>query len=414
MMPTFVFLLIELFDELNYAVQGAALPVIRTDLGLSYAQIGLLLGAPHIIGTALIEPLIMLLGDTRLRKALVVSGGLFITLALLATAGATGFPLLLVASVISFPASGAFVTLAQATLVDLNPGREPHMMARWTLAGSIGNLLGAAMLAGALALGWSWRWVLTGLALLALSLVVQVWRMPFPQKHPRQIAEMQNPATHPHLREDVRNLLLGLKQAAGNLNLIRWLILLLLSDLMMDVLTGYLPLYFIDVVGVNAIQSGLLLSLFMAASLASDMVLVPLLERAPGRRVVRVSATVVAVLYTAWLLLPGSATGAGLWSKVVLMFVIKLATLGWYSVLQGEAYASMPGRSGTVMALNSFSGVLGGIIPWAIGAIANQAGLPAAMWLLLLGPLSLLLFVPKTKSGAEPAQAADPPTASTG
>ena len=45
----FLFLLIEFFDELNYGVEGAALPAIRTDLGLSYAQVGLLLGLPAII-----------------------------------------------------------------------------------------------------------------------------------------------------------------------------------------------------------------------------------------------------------------------------------------------------------------------------------------------------------------------------
>jgi FSR family fosmidomycin resistance protein-like MFS transporter len=78
-----------------------------------------------------------------------------------------------------------------------------------------------------------------------------------------------------------------------------------------------------------------------------------------------------------------------------LVIIIKLGTLGWYSVLQGEAYAAVPGRSGTVMAINSLTGPIVGGILWFIGWMAAQAGLPAAMWLLLVGPVSLALFVPR-------------------
>jgi FSR family fosmidomycin resistance protein-like MFS transporter len=129
-------MLIEFFDELNYGVGNAALPAIRTDLGLSYVQVGLLLGLPTILNT-LIEPVLMLLGDTRFRKHIMLGGGLMIAFSLVIIAGTSSFLLVLMGMVISFSASGAFVSLSQATLMDLNPGREPQMMARWTVAGSI-------------------------------------------------------------------------------------------------------------------------------------------------------------------------------------------------------------------------------------------------------------------------------------
>jgi hypothetical protein len=47
------------------------------------------------------------------------------------------------------------------------------------------------------------------------------------------------------------------------------------------------------------------------------------------------------------------------------------------------------------MAINSLSGLLGGGLVWLVGWIAELAGLPAAMWLLLLGPISLALFTPR-------------------
>jgi hypothetical protein len=47
------------------------------------------------------------------------------------------------------------------------------------------------------------------------------------------------------------------------------------------------------------------------------------------------------------------------------------------------------------MATNSIMGLLGGGISFFIGWLAAQAGLPAAMWLLLAGPVCLVIFVPK-------------------
>jgi hypothetical protein len=82
-------------------------------------------------------------------------------------------------------------------------------------------------------------------------------------------------------------------------------------------------------------------------------------------------------------------------AKIVLMILVRFSTFGWYSVLQGEAYAALPGKSGTVNAVESVFGLLGGLMAWSVGWVANEAGLPAAMWLLLVGPLSLALFVPR-------------------
>ena len=327
----FLFLLIEFFDELNYGAEGAALPAIRTDLHLSYAQVGLLLGLPSIINT-FIEPVLMLLGDTRWRKQIMLGGGVAIAASLLGMASAQSFPVLLLAMILSYPASGAFVTLAQATLMDLNPGREAQSMARWTVAGSTGNLIGPLLLAGGFALGWGWRWAYIVLAGLCLVMVLLTWPRKLPV-HPHSDAQGNEKPSGLH------PLLGGLKDAARNPRLLRWMALIQFSDLMLDVLTGYLALYFTDVSGFNKAQASLLLSVLMLAGLISNIVLVPLLERVPGRTVVRTSAALVIPLYATWLLVPWA------WAKIGLIILIKLVTLGWYEVLQGEAYASAPGRS---------------------------------------------------------------------
>ena len=292
---TFLFLLIEFFDELNYSVGNAALPALRTDLGLTYVQVGLLLGVPGIINT-FIEPVLMLLGDTRFRKQIMLGGGVAIAISLIAIATTQSFAMALVGFIIAFPASGAFVSLSQATLMDLNPTREPQMMARWTLSGSLANLIGPLILAAGFAFGLGWRWAYLGLAVMCLILVGLTWLRHIPINHALSTSP---PAERPGI-----SLLRGLWESLRNPNLMRWMILLPISDLLLDVLTGYLALYFTDVIGFSVAQASLMMSVLMGAGLVSNIVLIPLLERFPGRTLVRLSAAVTGVLYAAWLLAP--------------------------------------------------------------------------------------------------------------
>jgi FSR family fosmidomycin resistance protein-like MFS transporter len=378
---TLVILLVEFFDEFHYAINGAALPVLRSELALSYTQVGLLLGLPSVTST-LIEPAIMLLGDTRLRKGLVVGGGLAITAALILLASASAFPTLLLAFIIAFPASGAFVSLSQATLMDLSHGREAQMMARWAVFGSTGNLVGPLLLAAGLGLSLGWRWAYVLLAVLAIGLVTAVWRSSFPAQVSDQVAAGEK--AQPTPGELLRNLWETLK----NPGLMRWIVLLQFSDLLLDVFVGYVTVYFTDVVGFSVAHAGLVLSGLMVSSLLADLALIPLLERVPGRRLVRTSAWIAIVVFSAWLLLPWPVV------KVVLAIGIRFSTIGWYQVLSGEAYACAQGKTGTVMAIGSLSGLAGGGMAWLVGWVAGRAGLPAAMWLLLAGPVSLALLVP--------------------
>jgi FSR family fosmidomycin resistance protein-like MFS transporter len=381
---TFVFLLIEFFDEFVYAVGGAARPSLRADLGLSYAQIGILLGLPATLNT-LIEPALMLLGDTRWRKQLVIAGGLGMALSAALVAGARSFPAILLAEIISFPSSGAFVTLSQATLMDLNPGREPHMMARWTVAGSLANLIAPLILAGGFALAFGWRWMYAVLAVWGLILTLVTALRAFPP-HPHAASTGDSSTGKQAV---LRGLLSNLWEAVRNLNLLRWLGLLEMSDLLLDMFSGYVALYFADVMGLNAVQTSLALSLLMLVSLASDLALIPLLERFAGRAIVRFTAAWAILFYAGFLLVPWTPL------KIGLALLVRLATLGWYPVLEGEAYAAAQGRSGTMKAVQSLGGLAAGAIAGVIGWVAGLAGLQAAMWILLLGPLCLAVGVPR-------------------
>jgi FSR family fosmidomycin resistance protein-like MFS transporter len=68
---------------------------------------------------------------------------------------------------------------------------------------------------------------------------------------------------------------------------------------------------------------------------------------------------------------------------------------GWYAILKGQLYSTMPGQSGTVMTVGNVFGFVGGLIPLVLGLVAEQAGLSVTMWLLLLGPVALLVGLPR-------------------
>jgi FSR family fosmidomycin resistance protein-like MFS transporter len=122
---------------------------------------------------------------------------------------------------------------------------------------------------------------------------------------------------------------------------------------------------------------------------AGDVLLIPVLERVKGLALLRWSSFVVLGLYVAWLSI------GWLPAKYGLLALIAFGVTGWYQVLQGQAYAALPGRAGTVMAAGSLSGLLGSLIPLGLGLIAERFGLTAVLWLLVLGPISLIVFLPR-------------------
>src|SRR5258708_7568256 len=91
-----------------------------------------------------------------------------------------------------------------------------------------------------------------------------------------------------------------------------------------------------------------------------------------------------ALLYPAFLLAPG------LWPKLLLLAGLTIATAPWYPVLQARLYRSLPGESGVVVSLSSAASLLGGVVPLAVGFLAQRFGLSWALTSLAVAPLCLL------------------------
>jgi len=369
----FVLLCIGFFDELFFGVWEAALPLIRDDLGLSYRQVGLVLSIPLIVAS-LIEPLLFILADVWSRKRVVLGGAVGYAFGILIAAVGQSFGLLMGAWTLLAPSSGAFVSVSQGALVDDGTGRQEQQMARWTLAGSLGVVCGPLLLWAAIKTGFGWRAVFGLLAILTVVIGLMASRFGF--GHPIDRDELPS-----SLRDAIRDVW----RAFQNKAVLRWLTLIEFADLLMDILLGYLALYMVDVVGVDPGRAALAVAVWTGVGLLGDALLLPLLERVEGLRYLRVSAVLELILFAALLLIPGYVP------KLIVLGFLGLFNSGWYAILQAQLYAAIPGRAGITLTLGTLAGLVGSLVPLGIGLVAQQLGLSAAMWLLMAGPIALII-----------------------
>ena len=310
-----------------------------------------------------------------------LAGGVIFILSLLAVAGARSFLVLLAAFTVFFPASGAFVSLTQAELMDAWPDRQAQVMARWNLAGSAGAVAGPLLLTAVLAAGYGWRAAYLVLAALAaVAWLGTCLRDPVPAGAPDGCDAGGDPEPGAGFRARAREVLAALRDWSA----VRWVLVAVVADLLVDVLTGFLALYLVDVAHLAPPIAALAIAVRLGAGLAGDAALVLVLERAADVTVLRASAVAAALLYPGFLLAPGPA------AKLVILAALSAATAPWYPILQARLYGSLPGRSSVAVTLSSAAALAGGLGPLAVGLIAEAFGLSWALAVLAVVPVAVL------------------------
>lgn len=375
-----IYLLIEFLDELVFGVGETAWPLFRNDLHLTYTEIGLLLSLPGVIA-AFIEPFIGILGDVWRRRVIITIGGILFTVSLFMTSISISFLFLLLSFILFFPSSGAFVSLSQANLMDSNPTRHEQNMARWTFAGSLGVLSGPLLLGLFVYFGLGWRGTYAALASFSTLCLLAALRYLPPDSVPAP--------PFPSLRV----VLDGFRAAVTTLKRLevwRWLLLLEFADLMMDVLFSYLALYFVDVARATEAQAGIAVTVWLAMGLITDFLFIPFIDRQKDSiRFLCSTAFMECIAFAIFLLTPGFIP------KLIVVIAVNLFNTGWYPILQGRLYSSLPGQSASIMAIGSVTAPFAKFFPFLIGFLADRFGLQAAMWILILGPLALLIGLPR-------------------
>jgi MFS transporter, FSR family, fosmidomycin resistance protein len=388
-----VALVVEFADELADGLKGAALPGIKQSLGLSYGQLGLLAALPLLVGGLLELPV----GLVRNRRLMMLGGGIVFAGSLVTVAFARNLPELMAAFIVFFPASGAFVSLTQASLMDADPGRQSQLMARWDMAGWAGAVAGPLMLAGVLAAGGRWQdgylvlAAVSGLAWLGMLRcrgLAGACPAAEAEADPGAGAKAEAGADH---GVGVRDVL-----AAGRRwSVLRWLILLEVANWLVDVLTGFVAVYLVAVVHASPLVAAVAVALRMGAGLAGDALLIMVLKRTSDDAVLRVTAVAALLLYPGFLLVPGLA------AKLVTLVLLSMATATWYPLLLARLYGTVP--SSVAVTLSSAASMAGGLGPLAVGIAAGVLGLPWALAGLTAVPLALLCVGGMPLPGDQPA-----------
>jgi FSR family fosmidomycin resistance protein-like MFS transporter len=339
----------------------------------------------------------VLAGQGRRRRLVILGGGIVFVFTLLAVASANSFAVLLAAFVAFYPASGAFVSLTQAEIMDARPDRQAQVMARWDLAGAAGAVA-PLLLTAVLASGGSWR----GGYLVLAGISALVWLGALLRGRPQpdgRAAEAEAEVEADEAGERPWTARFGeIGAALRDWGTLRWLLLIEVADLLVDVFTGFLALYLVDVAHLTPAVAALAIAVRLGAALAGDAALIVILERVSDLTVLRVSAAAAALLYPAFLLVPGVVP------KLAVLAVLSAATAPWYPVLQARLYGSLPGRSSVAVTLSSAAGLAGGLGPLAVGLVAQSFGLSWALAGLVLVPVAVLLVPgrggPTARSGA--------------
>jgi MFS transporter, FSR family, fosmidomycin resistance protein len=199
-------------------------------------------------------------------------------------------------------------------------------------------------------------------------------------RNPPQPVAAGEPPARPGAAAAVRRVPAALRRPG----VARCLVLLQVCDLLLDVLTGFVALYLVDVVHATPDQAAFGVAIRLGAGLAGDAAVVWALHWTGGLSLLRVSAAAAALLYPGFLLVPG----IGL--KLLLLGGLSFATAPWYPLLQARLYGSLPDSSGIAVSLSSAAGLLGGAGPLAVGLLAQRFGLAWALAGLAVVPLCVL------------------------
>ncbi len=370
-----------LLDELLTGFLVVGLPLVRDQLGLSYAQIGLLFSIGPLSGMIL-DPIVNLLSDRGSKRWWIVGGWLAFGLGF-ALAGITrNFALLLGAFALIYPANGAAVGLSQAALIDHAPNDSERTMARWTLMSGIGDLLSPLVVAAVVALGMGWTILCWLATCVCLATALVLWFQHFPRA-----TSLEDGEEHTNMFE----IFTGLRRALRDPLLLRWGAISLVASMMDEVFLGFAALYLHDVLHVSEAIIGIVLAIHLIGGLIGLVILDRSVGKlAPARLLIWVTLlTLVGII--------GFLTIHSIWLAAFALFVIGLGASCWYPIAQAAAYARHPGRSGTVLAVLGLGAPFDIALPTIVGLVAGSFGVLAGVGLLGLAPLLILLLVPRKK-----------------
>jgi predicted MFS family arabinose efflux permease len=369
-------LLVRLADESAVFLPFGALESFRADLGLTYAQAGLVLAA---IGPgALVGGVFSAAADRYSRRVIVAGGALGFALSLAMFALGSAFAVLVAGGFVMGMASTAMVDGAEVALVDMAGDGLRRYLARSNLLATVGDLLGPALVATTAALGLSWRVAFGAGALLMglYGLALAGAPLPPPVRHDDD-GRNGDAAPRPGLMAVLRDPAVWVMGLIG--------LLMVPFD---EPLTGFTIALLQQDRGASTAVATSVAFIGICGGVVAFAVLARRFEHVADHRLLIGSVSAMTVGAVAIAVVPALAmvAAAGLVTSIGL-------NLAWLAV-QHRTLTLRPGQVGTTNAVLGTLESTGSWLPVAIGVIADRAGASLAVGCFgILGAAMLALAV---------------------
>lgn len=343
-------LAVRLLDEANAFVLPGTFESLRADIGLDYAQassafVAIAVGA--VAGTAT-----TIAADYRSRRVICSAGAVAYAVALVVVGAAGSFGMVLAGSFLIGAASTAMVDASEVALADLAGDDLERHLTTQNVLGSIGDLVGPAIVIGALGLGLSWRVCFFAAAVLVAAYGAWLATLPFPPPHPTPDGHTVRGSVASVVRDPVVWLAGAVTMLLGPLD---------------EPLVAFMIAHLEQARGLTEAGATLVAAFSVLGAFVGYATL-----RA-RRGVLPVDAVALAAATTGVVLAPEAITAA-LASLLVGTFLIRV----WIDV-QARQLTMRPGQAGTVKAVVNVIETVGWLLPVAAGAVADRLDVTAGL-----------------------------------
>lgn len=348
-------LLVDFTDEWCTFLLPAATPAIRTDLGLSYAEAGVLLGL--LFGGGLIGGVTIAAADFVSRRLLAGTGAVVYGVCMLTFGLSDTFVVLALAAFVWGAASDAFVHGASLALADLAGDDLEPTLATVNFVGAFGSLLAPVALTVTFAadLGWRPPFVVGGVVAVAYGVVLG--RLPLPGPAGRGEDHTPGRVVRAVLRDPT----------VWRLGLVE-----LVSESLDLGFLGFLAVYLGQERGFSDAMASAVLAIVLTGVIVG-FAAVALGGLRPGPGALKVTAAIEAVAILGMLLLPGVA------GVVAAALVLGVVAAVWWVAFQAAVLRARPTQTGTTWAVVGYLGLPALLAAPAVGLLADRFGLGAAM-----------------------------------
>lgn len=367
-------------DELLSGLPAVLMPTLRTQFGLSYAQIATLDLALGYVAAA-VEPVSGLLIDVWQRRWLLAWGASGVGLSIMLLGLAPSYLFLLAAFAVYGLASGPLAHTSDVVLVEAHPQAPERIFARATMLDTLGALLSPLSVTIVVWAGLSWRWLLLTLGAGSVVYAVLLWRTRFPA--PANGKYTSGTSLLTNLRQNV-NAVLHSHSAR------RWLLILFVLDILEAPMT-FKTVWLNEAAGLSQAQIGVYTALEMGSHLTSLYFLDRWLRngsREAVRRILLLATAALFLLIPLWLYIPG------IWPRFLLAAPLNFFFATYWPIGRARTLASAPGRTGAVTAVSA----LFGLAPLSLlfGLLAHWTTLTSATLWVSLSALGLMGLVTRS------------------